>query len=68
MAVCKDALLYGQQLITQAQQQGSLRPDFNCEDLFFLFWSNGALVRSIAEAPSDRWRQHLTFIIDGLHT
>ena len=68
MAVCKESLLYGQQLIIQAQDQGSLRPDFNLEDLFFLFWANGALVRFIDEAPSNRWRQFLGFILDGLRT
>jgi AcrR family transcriptional regulator len=48
------------ELVRRAQAAGALRQDVSAEDVEALV---GSAVKS---APPDRWRQHLTVVLDGL--
>jgi AcrR family transcriptional regulator len=47
-------------LVTRAQAAGALRKDVTAEDVEALVGS------AVTSSPPDRWRQHLTVVLDGL--
>jgi AcrR family transcriptional regulator len=54
------------ELITRAQAQGSLRPDFTPEDVPLLFWSSGRVVQMTSDDVPELWRRYLGLLLDGL--
>ena len=54
------------QLITRAQEQGTLRADFAPEDLAVLFWTGGRVIETTAAIAPDHWRRFLGLLLDGM--
>jgi AcrR family transcriptional regulator len=63
---CDHALRHATRFITEAQADGSLRPDFQPADLTALFLATSGILRGCTEGPPDAWRRHLDFLLDGL--
>jgi AcrR family transcriptional regulator len=55
-------------LVTRAQEQGRLRPDFKPEDVALLFWGGDRVIELSAAISPQLWRRYLGFLIDGLQT
>ena len=55
-----------EQLLTQAHDQGVLRPDFGYADLTLLLWSFAPVIDATAETAPRVWRRHLHWLLDGL--
>jgi AcrR family transcriptional regulator len=55
-------------LITRAQEQGTLRPDFVSEDMPILIWTGGRVAELTSEVAPDLWRRYLGLVLDGLRT
>jgi AcrR family transcriptional regulator len=53
-------------LVTRAQAQGKLRPDFRPEDVALLFWGGDRVIELSAAVAPQLWRRYLGFLIDGL--
>jgi AcrR family transcriptional regulator len=56
-----------ERLIERAQAEGSLRRDFDRDDLSLLFWSLDRAIELTREVAPDAWRRQLAFVLDGLH-
>jgi AcrR family transcriptional regulator len=53
-------------LITRAQEQGDLRPDFTAEDLPLVFSTASRVIETTASVAPDHWRRFLGLMLDGL--
>jgi AcrR family transcriptional regulator len=53
-------------LITRAQEQGDLRPDFTAEDLPLVFSTANRVIEMTAPVAPEHWRRFLGLILDGL--
>jgi AcrR family transcriptional regulator len=53
-------------LITRAQEQGDLRPDFTAEDLPLVFSTANRVIEMTASVAPDHWRRFLGLMLDGL--
>jgi len=53
-------------LVTRAQEQGRLRPDFRPEDVAMLFWGGDRVIELSARVSPQLWRRYLGLLIDGL--
>jgi len=53
-------------LVTRAQEEGRLRPDFRSEDVALLFWGGDRVIELSAAVAPQLWRRYLGFLIDGL--
>jgi AcrR family transcriptional regulator len=53
-------------LITRAQEQGDLRPDFTAEDLPLVFSTANRVIETTASVAPDHWRRFLGLMLDGL--
>ncbi|MER6176563.1 helix-turn-helix domain-containing protein [Streptosporangium sp. NPDC001681] len=67
-AICDESVTFGTRLITEAQADGSLRPDLTPDDVFVMFWLNAHLTRTTSAAAPDAWRRHIALLLDGLRT
>jgi len=56
------------ELITRAQEQGMLRPDFVAEDMPILIWTGGRVAELTSAVSPGLWRRYLGFMLDGLRT
>lgn len=56
------------EIVTRAQEQGELRPDFVTEDMPMLFWSGGRVAELTSSVSPELWRRYLGFLLDGLRT
>lgn len=56
------------ELITRAQEQGTLRPDFVAEDMPILIWTGGRVAELTSAVSPELWRRYLGFMLDGLRT
>jgi AcrR family transcriptional regulator len=54
------------QVISRAQEQGTLRADYAPADLTVLLWELGRVVETIGVCGSDLWRRYLALALDGL--
>jgi AcrR family transcriptional regulator len=54
-----------EQLMTRAQQQGSLRRDVALSDISVLFWAISRIVDATSEVAPEVWRRHLAFVLDA---
>lgn len=55
------------QVAERARASGSLRPDFEPEDLALLLMANAGLIHRTAVRAPSAWRRHLAYVLDGLH-
>lgn len=55
-----------EQIVTKAQDQGSLRPDVSASDITNVQLALAALMDSTRGAPSEVYRTHLRLVLDGL--
>jgi AcrR family transcriptional regulator len=55
-----------ERLIDRAKAEGSLRGDFEREDLSLLFWSLDRTIELTRESAPDAWRRQLGFVLEGL--
>ena len=55
-------------LIERAQEQGTLRADFEPEDMPMLFWTGGRVAKLTSSVAPELWRRYLGFVLDGLRT
>ncbi len=53
-------------LVTRAQEEGRLRPDFRPEDVALLFWGGDRVIELSATVSPQLWRRYLGFLLDGL--
>jgi AcrR family transcriptional regulator len=53
-------------VVSRAQEQGTLRPDFAAEDVPLLFWTGGRVAELTADVAPELWRRYLGFVLDGL--
>lgn len=53
-------------LVTRAQKEGRLRPDFRPEDVALLFWGGDRVIELSATVSPQLWRRYLGFLLDGL--
>jgi AcrR family transcriptional regulator len=53
-------------LVAQAQEEGTLRPDFAFEDLPVVFWTAFRVIERTASVAPDFWRRYLGLLLDGL--
>jgi AcrR family transcriptional regulator len=56
------------ELITRAQEQGTLRSDFVAEDMPILIWTGGRVAELTSDVSPELWRRYLGFMLDGLRT
>lgn len=68
VAACGKTMAYGDALIASARAHGVLRANFSAEDLFFIFWTNGLLIRSNEPSAKAHWERHLALVLDGMRT
>jgi AcrR family transcriptional regulator len=54
-------------MIVRAQEQGTLRSDFEVDDVGFVLQSVGRVIESGDGGPN-AWRRYFSFLIDGLRT
>ena len=54
------------ELIERAQTQGTLRADFEPEDMPMLLWTGGRVAEVTSSVVPDHWRRYLGFVLDGL--
>ena len=54
-----------EQLLTRAQQQGSLRRDVTLSDISMLFWAISRIVDATSEVAPQAWRRHLALVLDA---
>jgi AcrR family transcriptional regulator len=54
------------ELITRAQEQGTLRSDFVAEDMPILIWTGGRVAELTSAVSPELWRRYLGFVLDGL--
>jgi AcrR family transcriptional regulator len=54
-------------LIERAQAQGTLRPDFELDDVSFVFQAVGRVIES-DDAARNAWRRNLDFLLNGMRT
>ena len=54
------------ELIERAQTQGTLRADFEPEDMPMLLWTGGRVAEITSSVVPDHWRRYLGFVLDGL--
>jgi len=66
--ICDAQLDSARDLVTRAQQAGSMRPDVTAEDLAYLFWSTSMIVRATGGLAPETWRRALALFLDGLRT
>jgi AcrR family transcriptional regulator len=55
------------ELVRRAQEQGSLRADYQPEDLVVLLMANAGLVDRTADDAPTGWERFVSFVLDGLH-
>jgi AcrR family transcriptional regulator len=55
-----------EQLLERAKAEGSLRGDFEREDLSVLFWSLDRAIELTRDVSPDAWRRQLMFVLEGL--
>jgi AcrR family transcriptional regulator len=55
-------------VVERAQAEGTLRADFQPEDVPVLFWSIARVIEATAPVAPDFWRRPLAFALDGLRT
>jgi len=56
------------ELITRAQEQGTLRSDFVPEDMPILIWTGGRVAELTSDVAPELWRRYLGLVLDGLRT
>jgi hypothetical protein len=54
------------QLVANAQAQGTLRPDLAPSDIQVLLWELGRVVETTGTCGSQLWRRYLALALDGL--
>ncbi|MEV8071616.1 TetR/AcrR family transcriptional regulator [Streptomyces pseudogriseolus] len=55
-----------QQMVTKAQKQGTLRPDFDATDLTYIQVALAAIMEATHDTSPDLYRHHLKLFIDGM--
>ncbi len=53
-------------LIERAQEEGTLRPDLEAEDMPLLLWSGARVIEATSSVAPGLWRRYLGLLLDGL--
>jgi AcrR family transcriptional regulator len=65
-AACRSGFDQAERIIARAKDDGSLRADFESQDLVTLVWAMSQVIRESMDAAPLAWKRHLAFFLDGL--
>jgi AcrR family transcriptional regulator len=54
-----------EEVLTRAQEAGSVRPDITLADIVNLIWSNGQMLDATSTTAPNAWRRHLYLMLDA---
>ncbi|NVI87622.1 TetR/AcrR family transcriptional regulator [Actinomadura sp. BRA 177] len=65
-ATCRHGFASLVQVIDRAKEAGTLREDFEPQDVVTLMWAMSQVIRESTDVAPEVWRRYLAFFLDGL--